>query len=63
MACYVGSTAIRSGKDEARAAAVFLVEDACLKAEIESMLGGSLEDDGLVITRRVTSQGRGKRRR
>jgi DNA repair protein RecN (Recombination protein N) len=50
---------IRSGKDEARAAAVFLVEDAGLKAGIESLLGGPLEDDGLIITRRITSQGRG----
>src|SRR5262249_14886533 len=39
--------------------AVFDVEDPELKAEIEAMLGGALEDDRLIITRRVTSQGRG----
>ncbi len=50
---------IRSGKVEARAAAVFLVADPGLKTEIEDTLGGTLEDDALIITRRITSQGRG----
>jgi DNA repair protein RecN (Recombination protein N) len=49
---------IRSGKEEARAAAVFDVEGPKLKAEIEEMLGGALEDDRLIITRRVTTNGR-----
>ena len=50
---------IRSGKVEARAAAVFQVDDPGLKAEIEVALGGALEDDSLIITRRITSQSRG----
>jgi len=50
---------IRSGKTEARAAAAFELKDPDLRAEIESTLGGSLDDDQLIITRRVASQGRG----
>jgi DNA repair protein RecN (Recombination protein N) len=50
---------IRSGKTEARAAAVFEITDRNLRAEIESVLGGSLDDDELIITRRLSSQGRG----
>jgi len=50
---------IRSGKSEARAAAAFELRDPELRAEIESTLGGSLDDDQLIITRRVASQGRG----
>jgi len=53
------SELIRSGKSEARAAAVFEVSDPGLRAQIESILGGPIEDDQLVISRRVTSQGRG----
>jgi DNA repair protein RecN (Recombination protein N) len=50
---------IRSGKSEARAAAVFEVEGPDLRAEIEMTLGGSLEENRLIITRRVALQGRG----
>jgi DNA repair protein RecN (Recombination protein N) len=50
---------IRSGKSEARAAAAFEVSDSDLRAEIEATLGCSLEDDQLVITRRINLQGRG----
>jgi DNA repair protein RecN (Recombination protein N) len=52
---------IRSGKPEARAAAVFEVTDPSLRAEIESILGGGdmLEDDALIVTRRISAQGRG----
>jgi len=50
---------IRSGKSEARAAAAFELNDPVLRAEIESTLGSSLDDDQLIITRRVASQGRG----
>ncbi|MGC8641505.1 MAG: DNA repair protein RecN [Isosphaeraceae bacterium] len=49
---------VRAGKGEARAAAVFEVEDPALKAEIEAILGGPLEDDALIITRRVSAQSR-----
>jgi len=50
---------IRTGKTEARAAAAFELKNPDLKAEIETTLGGSLDDDQLIITRRVASQGRG----
>ena len=50
---------IRSGKSEARAAAVFEITDRNLRAEIESVLGGALDDDELIITRRLSSHGRG----
>jgi DNA repair protein RecN (Recombination protein N) len=50
---------IRSGKTEARAAAVFEIGEKVLRTEIETVLGGSLDDDQLIITRRFSSQGRG----
>ena len=50
---------IRTGKTEARAAAVFDLDGPALKAEIESTLGGALEDGALIITRRIAAQGRG----
>ncbi len=52
---------IRTGKTEARAAAVFEVSDPTLRAEVEEVLGddGLLEDDALIVTRRITAQGRG----
>jgi DNA repair protein RecN (Recombination protein N) len=53
------SELIRSGKSEARAAAVFEVADPELRSQIETIVGGPLEDDQLILTRRVTSQGRG----
>jgi DNA repair protein RecN (Recombination protein N) len=50
---------IRSGKTEVRAGAVFEIADADLRDEIETILGGPLEDDQLIITRRIAAQGRG----
>jgi DNA repair protein RecN (Recombination protein N) len=50
---------IRSGKEEARAAAVFEIDDPALKTDVEAILGGSIDNDELIITRRVTAQGRG----
>jgi DNA repair protein RecN (Recombination protein N) len=52
---------IRSGKAEARAAAVFEINGPGLRGEVESILGGGdlLEDDALIITRRISAQGRG----
>jgi DNA repair protein RecN (Recombination protein N) len=49
---------IRAGKDEARAAAVFDVTDPALRADLEEILGGPIDDDTLILTRRVTAQGR-----
>ncbi len=49
---------IRKGKDEARAAAVFDLANASLKAEVEAILGGPIDDDQLILTRRINAQGR-----
>jgi DNA repair protein RecN (Recombination protein N) len=49
---------VREGKAEAIAVAVFEVEGNDLKAEVETILGGPLEDDTLILTRRVSAQGR-----
>ncbi|MFO0892366.1 MAG: DNA repair protein RecN [Isosphaeraceae bacterium] len=49
---------VRAGKPEARAAAVFEVRDGSLRSELESILGGPLEDESLILTRRVSAQGR-----
>jgi DNA repair protein RecN (Recombination protein N) len=52
---------IRSGKPEARASAIFEVRDPAVRAEVEAILGGGdvLEDDALIVTRRISAQGRG----
>lgn len=49
---------VRSGKPEARAGAVFEIADGPLRCELEELLGGALEDGQVVITRRVSAQGR-----
>ena len=50
---------VRAGRDEARAAAVFDVSEPSLRGDIETILGGPLDDDQLVVTRRVATTGRG----
>ncbi len=50
---------IRSGKTEARAAAVFEITEPGLRGDVEEVLGCSLDDEQLVITRRLSSRGRG----
>lgn len=49
---------VRSGKDEARAAAVFDASDPALRADLEAILGGPIDDDQLILTRRISAQGR-----
>jgi DNA repair protein RecN (Recombination protein N) len=50
---------VRDGKDDARAAAVFdLSADAELRHEVEAILGGPIDDDQLIVTRRIGSNGR-----
>jgi DNA repair protein RecN (Recombination protein N) len=53
------SELVRAGKSEARAAAVFEVSEPTLRAEVEEILGGPLDDDSLILTRRISAQGRG----
>ena len=50
---------VRRGKAEARASAVFDLGDASVRADVEAILGGPLEDDELILTRRVAAAGRG----
>ena len=49
---------VRDGKDEARAAAVFDLAGPSLRHDLEAILGGPIDDDQLILTRRVSSQGR-----
>jgi DNA repair protein RecN (Recombination protein N) len=49
---------VRTGRDEARAAAVFEISEPALRADIEAILGGPIDDDCLILTRRITAQGR-----
>src|SRR3954462_12994664 len=62
LGLVLGGTAtaalVRSGHTEARAAAVFDISDPALRADVEAILGGPLDDDGLILTRRVSAQGR-----
>jgi DNA repair protein RecN (Recombination protein N) len=58
LGAKASSDLIRAGKDEARAAAVFDVSDPILRADLEFILGGSIDDDLLILSRRITAQGR-----
>jgi DNA repair protein RecN (Recombination protein N) len=49
---------VRTGRDEARAAAVFELADPALRADLEAILGGPIDDDSLIITRRISTPGR-----
>jgi len=49
---------VRDGRDEARAAASFDVADPTLRADLEAILGGPIDDDLLILTRRVGANGR-----
>ena len=50
---------VRQGKVEARASAVFDLSDGVVRADVEAILGGPLDDDELILTRRVAAAGRG----
>jgi DNA repair protein RecN (Recombination protein N) len=49
---------VRAGKMEARAAAVFELSEPSLRADVEAILDGPIEDDELVLTRRVSASGK-----
>lgn len=49
---------VRAERGEARAAAVFEIREARLREAVESILGGPLDDDELILTRRISAQGR-----
>jgi len=49
---------VRTGKAEARAAAVFEVTSPALRADLEAILGGPIDGDQWILTRRVGAQGR-----
>src|SRR4051794_27681004 len=50
---------VRGGKTEARASAGFEGNEPAVKAEVEELLGGPLDDDQVIVTRRISAQGRG----
>ncbi len=52
------SDLVRTGKDEGRAAAVFELTDEALRSDIEAILGGPLDEESLILTRRISAQGR-----
>ena len=58
LGAKAGADLVREGKTEARAAAVFQIVEPTLRLEIETILNSSLEDQELIITRRVSAQGR-----
>src|ERR1700730_13865105 len=47
---------VRQGSGEARASAVFELADESLRGEIEEILGAEIEDDRLILTRRVSAE-------
>ncbi len=49
---------VRQGCGEARASAVFELADEGLRTDVEGILGAEIEDEGLILTRRVSSQGK-----
>jgi DNA repair protein RecN (Recombination protein N) len=49
---------VRAGCVEARASAVFELTDASLRTEVGEILGASIEDDQLILTRRISAQGK-----
>ena len=52
------SDLIRTGKDEARAAVAIDLGDPDLRDDLEAILGGAIDDDQLILTRRVATTGR-----
>ena len=52
------SDLIRTGKDEARAAVAIDLSDDDLRHDLEAILGGAIDDDHLILTRRVAVSGR-----
>ncbi len=52
------SDLIRTGKDEARVAVAVDLTDPDLRADLEAILGGPIDDDHLILTRRVAASGR-----
>ena len=50
---------VRAGKPEARAAAVFDISDPRVKRDAETILGGAIEGDDLILTRRIAANGKG----
>ncbi len=51
---------VRQGCGEARAAAVFEMTNPTLRGEVETILGAQVEDEQLILTRRISMQGKGQ---
>src|SRR5262249_6628049 len=50
---------LRAGAEELRITGVFELPSAGVRGEVERLLGASLEDDQVILTRRLTRAGRG----
>ncbi len=50
---------VRAGKTEARAAAVFDISEPRVRRDVEAVLGGAIEGDDLILTRRIAANGKG----
>ncbi len=52
------SDLVRADRDEARAAVAIDLGDDSLRRDLEAILGGSIDDDRLILTRRIAASGR-----
>ncbi len=52
------SELVRKGKEEARASAVFDLGAPSLRSDLEAILDGAIDDDQMILTRRISAQGR-----
>ena len=50
---------VRAGKPDARAAAVFDISDPEVRRDVEAILGGPIDGDDLILTRRIAAGGKG----
>src|SRR3954447_3215465 len=49
---------VRAEKAEARAAAVFEVTDEAVRRDLEAILGGAIDGEELILTRRISASGK-----
>ncbi len=52
------SDLVRAGRDEARAAVAIDLGDPSLRSDLEAILGGPVDDERLILTRRIAGSGR-----
>lgn len=59
LGAKAGAELVREGKNEGRASAVFQIVEPTLRPAVEAILNSSIEDQELIIHRRISAQGRG----